>query len=100
LRAAVIVLGGIVLTAGTLLVRSGTRGSGIYLVCVGLAIVLGTAFERWRYRSSSAPGAHWERTGERFEDPTTGETMDVQYDPTTGERRYIRAVDSAQRKLT
>ena len=98
LRAVVLVLGGIAFAAGALLVSSGTRGSGIYLICVGLAVVVGTAFERWRYRTSSAPGAHWERTGERFEDPTTGETMDVQYDRSTGERRYIRAGDSAQRK--
>ena len=98
LRAAVIVLGGIAFTAGTLLVSSGTRGAGIYLLCVGLAIVVGATFERWRYRTSSPPGARWEHTGERFEDPTTGETMDVQYDRGTGERRYVRAGDSAPRK--
>ena len=98
LRAVVLVLGGIAFTAGALLVRSGTRGSGIYLLCVGLAIVVGTAFERWRYRTSSPPGAQWEHTGERFEDPTTGETMDVQYDRSTGERRYIRAGDGTPGK--
>ena len=98
LRAVVLVLGGIGVTAGAVLVSGGTRGSGIYLICVGLAMVLGTAFERWRYRTSPPAGAHWERTGERFEDPTTGETMEVHYDRTSGERRYIRAGDDGRRK--
>jgi len=98
LRAAVLVLGGLAVTAGAVLVSSGIRGSGIYLLCVGLAMVLGTAFERWRYRASPPAGAHWERTGERFEDPTTGETMEVHYDRASGERRYIPAGDDAQRK--
>ena len=98
LRAVVLVLGGIAVAAGALLMSSGTRGSGIYLLCVGLAMILGTAFERWRYRTSPPAGAHWERTSERFEDPTTGEAMEVHYDRTSGERRYVRTGDSTQRK--
>ena len=96
LRAIVFVLGGIAVAAGALLVSGGSRGAGIYLLCVGFTIVLGTAFERWRYRSAPPASAQWEPTGERFEDPTTGETMEVNYDPTSGERRYIRASDNAQ----
>ena len=96
LRAVVLVLGGIAVAAGAVLVSGGTRGSGIYLICVGFAMVLGTAFERWRYRSSPPAGARWEPTGERFEDPTTGETMEVHYDRRSGERHYIRASDDAQ----
>lgn len=97
LRTVVLALGGIAVAAGAVLVSGGTRGSGIYLICVGLAMVLGTAFERWRYRTSPPASACWERTGERFEDPTTGETMEVHYDRTSGERRYVRVGDSAQR---
>jgi hypothetical protein len=51
----------------------------------------GTAFERWRYHTGPAPaGARWEHTGEKFADPVSGEEMEVQYDPGSGERRYVR----------
>lgn len=95
LRTMVFALGFIALAAGALLLGTGTRGAGIYLLCVGAAVVLGTAFERWRYRNAPPAGACWERTGERFEDPATGETMEVQYDRASGERRYVRTGESA-----
>ncbi|MGB6487014.1 MAG: hypothetical protein WBE91_09050 [Steroidobacteraceae bacterium] len=98
LRLLVLALGGIAVAAGALLVGSGTRGPGIYLICVGAAIILGTAFERWRYRNVPPTGARWERTAERFEDPATGETMEVHYDRASGERRYVRAGESASDK--
>ena len=95
LRALVLALGGIAAAAGAILLRAGTRGAGIYLLCVGAAIILGTAFERWRYHNRTPAGARWERTGERFEDPATGETMEVHYDRASGERRYVRTGESA-----
>jgi hypothetical protein len=98
LRAIVLVLGGIAVVAGALLIRAGTHPPGIYLLCVGAAIVLGTAFERWRYRNAPPAGARWERTGERFQDPSTGETLEVHYDRTSGERRYVRTDESASGK--
>jgi hypothetical protein len=98
LRTFVLALGSIAVAAGALLAASGSRGAGIYLLCVGAAVILGTAFERWRYRNSTRAGAGWERTGERFEDPATGEAMEVQYDPATGERRYVRMGESAPSK--
>ena len=98
LRTMVFALGFIAITAGALLLGAGTRGPGIYLLCVGAAIVLGTAFERWRYRNAPPAGARWERTGERFEDPATGATMEVQYDRASGERRYVRMDDSVAGK--
>jgi hypothetical protein len=53
-------------------------------------ILLGTAFERWRYRPEAGrAGAGWEPTGERFEDPQTGKTVRVFYDPRSGERHYV-----------
>jgi hypothetical protein len=94
----VLALGGIAVAAGVLLVGSGTRGPGVYLVCVGAAIILGTAFERWRYRNAPPAAARWERTAERFEDPASGATMEVQYDRASGERRYVRAGESAAGK--
>ena len=98
LRTIVLALGGIAAAAGVLTVTTGARGPGIYLICVGAAIILGTAFERWRYRSTPPVGARWERTGERFEDPATGETMEVHYDRASGERRYVRTGESASGK--
>jgi len=123
LRTLVFALGGIAVAAGALTAAAGARGSGIYLICLGAAIILGTAFERWRYHTNSpgasldgakrrarraeaqdgpsnAPptGARWERTGERFEDPATGETMEVHYDRASGERRYVRTGESASGK--
>lgn len=98
LRTLVLALGLIAVAAGALLVGAGTRGAGIYLMCVGAAVILGTAFERWRYRKTAPAGARWERTAERFEDPATGETMEVQYDRASGERRYVRAGESVPDK--
>lgn len=52
--------------------------------------MLGTVFERWRYRPNNArPGADSQPTSERFEDPQTGKTVQVFYDPRSGERRYV-----------
>jgi hypothetical protein len=94
LRALVLALGVVAVAAGTLLLGAHSRGAGLYLICLGVAIILGTAFERWRYRNTPPAGARWERTGERFEDPATGETMEVHYDRASGERRYVRAGES------
>jgi hypothetical protein len=99
LRATVLGLGGIAVAAGALLIAAGARGAGINLVCIGAVVVLGTAFERWRYRNTAPPaGARWERTGERFVNPATGDTMEVYYDPASGERRYLREGESAAGK--
>lgn len=98
LRTLVLALGCIAVAAGVLLAATGTRGAGLYLVCVGAAIMLGTAFERWRYRAAPPAGARWERTGERFEDPATGEILEVHYDRASGERRYVRTGESASPK--
>lgn len=98
LRTIVLAFGVIAIAAGAVLVAYGTRGPGVYLLCLGTAIILGTAFERWRYRKAPPVGASWERTGERFEDPSTGETTEVQYDRASGERRYVRTGEHAPGK--
>ncbi len=77
---------------GAGLMLAGIRSPGAQLLVAGAVIGLGTLFERWRYRGDQArPGAPWERTDERFEDPHTGETFEVYFDPRSGERRYVRA---------
>jgi len=95
LRAFVLVVGALIAAAGAWLTAAGPRGSGIYLLCVGAAIILGTLFERWRYHNTPPAAARWEPTGERFQDPATGETMTVDYDSVSGERRYVRAGEHA-----
>ena len=64
---------------------------GVQLLGFGALIILGTVFESWRYRKGSGPtGAQWQLTDEKFADPISGEEMEVQYDPVSGERRYVR----------
>ena len=61
-----------------------------FLIWGGI-IVIAILFERWRYRRKEYGGnRQWQRTGEIFEDPETGQTMEVHYDPVSGERRYVR----------
>ena len=108
---------------GALMTLSGLAGvaeggvaaqTGFWLVVVGLVLIIAAVVERWRYRSESAersglpigPGggepagepleARFERTGERFIDPTSGQRMRVWLDRTSGERRY-RAEDRTDR---
>jgi hypothetical protein len=89
LRTLLLVVSGAMVLAGVGLLIVGPKGPGIELLVIGLVFLFGTMFERWRYRPPAPPaGTHWERTGERFEDPHTGKVVDVLYDPRTGQRRY------------
>jgi hypothetical protein len=58
----------------------------------GLIVLIGTVFERVRYKrlATAAPDARFERTPERFRDPSTGEVVSVYADPRTGERVYVK----------
>jgi hypothetical protein len=90
LRAAVITGGAILAGSGLLLVTRGVHMPGWQLLVVGLVVLLGTLFERWRYHQSETPAdGPWQKTSERFIDPATGEPMDVLFNPRTGERRYV-----------
>jgi hypothetical protein len=61
----------------------------IYLAVNGLVIVGGILFERHGYRPKiSQTAGNWEKTGERFVDPTTKREVEVYYNPQTGERDY------------
>jgi len=95
LRTWVLVSAGALALSGLILLVRGATGPGIYALGMGTLIVLGTAFERWRYRpGNSAAGAPWEPTGERFEDPDSGKTVQVFYNPRSGERRYVSDAES------
>jgi hypothetical protein len=68
---------------------------GIQTLAGGTLILIGTAFERWRYRNRNAAVSRgdWQPTGERFVDPGSGEKVEVFYDPESGERLYRKAMD-------
>ncbi len=90
LRAAMVGVAVCGIAGGAAVLIEGHRIPGIYLLFVGVAVCLGTVFERWRYRPHEGrPDERWQRTGERFEDPQTGKTIEVFYDPRSGERRYV-----------
>jgi hypothetical protein len=105
----VIGIGSIVCLAfGLALVFDGgiSTWSGLWLIGLGAAGLIGITFERMRYRSAAAersgepggpagtdpgsPDPRFRPTDERFEDPTTSERLRVWVDPQTGERRYRR----------
>jgi hypothetical protein len=61
----------------------------IYLAINGLLIAGGILFERSGYRSRvNRTQGKWQPTGERFNDPNTGQVVEVYYNPQTGERDY------------
>jgi hypothetical protein len=89
LRRLLLVVGIALLLTGLGLLLAAVRGPGVYVLLIGTALLLGTLLERWRYHPPAPPpGARWERTGERFEDPHSGKIMEVLYDPGSGQRRY------------
>ena len=58
---------------------------GVQAAIVLIAIV----FERGRYRPPTTAVTGWVHTPERFMDPTSGEWLAVEFNPGTGERRYV-----------
>jgi hypothetical protein len=62
----------------------------IYLVVGGAVLAGSIVLERRGYRPhvDHARG-RWQRTGERFIDPSSGRLMEVHYNPDTGEREYV-----------
>lgn len=90
LRTVLLVCAGALVLLGARLLFHGQFGGGLYALGAGVLLVLGTVFERWRYHGGAAPpGAAWQPTGERFADPHSGKTVQVLYDPVSGERRYV-----------
>jgi hypothetical protein len=90
LRAAIIAAASLVACAGLALILYGARDGGWQMLAVGLIALVGILFERWRYRQlTGRPDGSWEATGERFVDPTSGEPVEVFFNPRTGERRYV-----------
>ncbi|MBS0373330.1 MAG: hypothetical protein JSR73_02020 [Proteobacteria bacterium] len=88
LRRAVTIGAAALAAIGTVLCLAGMPAPGAQLLGLGVVVLVGVAIERWRYRTTPRPGADWQPTGERFVDPESGRSVDVFYDPKTGERRY------------
>jgi hypothetical protein len=66
----------------------------IWLGILALMVLAWLLFRSGGYKRrplDAPPGPGWQKTGERFIDPTTGETLDVWFHPTSGERAYVRA---------
>jgi hypothetical protein len=81
--------------------------SGMVLAVIGVGGIVALAFERMRYHSEAderpsddparaggdPPGTRlppsFRRTDEVFVDPSSGVTMRVGFDPSSGERRYV-----------
>ena len=104
LRAAVLLFATVLTSIGIVLFLKGVTVAGIQAGGIGILLILGTLFERWRYshieegRGDGAGARRWESTGERFTDPTTGKIVEVLYDPATGERRYVEPSDGTLHK--
>jgi hypothetical protein len=59
---------------------------------VGVLFVIGTVFERVRYKEVAPTpplGPGWIETEEKFRDPATARWVQVYFKPETGERRYV-----------
>ena len=99
LRNAVLIFGFLLLLIGLGLCVAGVgRLGGIQALVTGAVILVGTLFERWRYKNKNAAVAgDWQPTGERFVDPETGKNVEVLYDPQSGERRYRTAEEGYTR---
>ncbi len=93
LRALAVAIGVLAVVAGVAIGSRAPRAwpVALDLTVLGVLIVVTTIWER-RYGRNAAlrrrPG--FEATGESFVDPTTGTTVDVDYNPATGERLYRR----------
>ena len=92
LRAALLVIGGVMLAAAAIGALAGCRLAVMIPLAVWGAILAGGLLvERWRYQAltDARPGRNWQATPERFVDPETGRLVTVFFNPATGERRYV-----------
>jgi hypothetical protein len=90
LRTVVIASAAILTCIGIGLIACGVHAPGWQALAIGVIVLIGTLFERWRYRHIEAPPkGHWQRTGEQFIDSSSGGPVEVMFDPRTGERRYV-----------
>jgi hypothetical protein len=92
MRAVLIGIGGLLLVAGIACVAFGVFPPMFVLGFWGVALLIGTVFERVIYKPNlpARPGPGYQRTTERFVDDQTADTVTVYVEPATGERAYVR----------
>jgi hypothetical protein len=65
------------------------RATWLVIGLQAIVVIALLAFERSRYRPRIKSGSgEWVPTGEKFEDPTSGKTVEVYQNPQSGEREY------------
>jgi membrane protein implicated in regulation of membrane protease activity len=90
LRIGLLAVGLALVVTGLVLLVRGKCAYQPFLIW-GSVLVIAVLCERWRYRRKEHDReGQWQRTGEIFEDPETGQTVEVHYDPVSGERRYVK----------
>lgn len=90
LRTVVIAAAAILTCVGIGLVAGGLEVPGWQALALGAVVLFGMLCERWRYRRiEEPPKGDWQRTGEQFIDPSSGDAVEVMFDPSSGERRYV-----------
>ena len=65
---------------------------------IALVVLIWLVFRKGGYKRQpldAPPGPDWQKTEERFVDPSTGETLEVWFHPASGERAYVRARQAA-----
>jgi hypothetical protein len=92
LRSLLIAIGVVCFLGGLFALVTGLSPPSYVLLFWGALLLIGTIFERVRYKpiETSAPGPGWTETPERFIDRETGEAVTVWLDPASGERKYVR----------
>jgi hypothetical protein len=88
LRNAIIVVCGLIVATA---VEQAFVGQGSWLLfgIEGAVLLVLIVFERSRYRPKlGSASSEFRPTGERFEDPTSRQTLEVYENPRTGERDY------------
>jgi hypothetical protein len=92
MRTVIVAVAAILTCVGIGLIACGIYAPGWQALALGVIVLVGTLFERWRYRRIEEPSnGRWQRTDEKFIDPSTGDPVEVMFDPRTGERRYVAA---------
>lgn len=98
LRRLVLLAGLLMLFLGAALLGLGFEAAAVWLLVAGGTVTAGILFERVIYKpvKDTSPGAGWMKTGESFVDTGTGKTIDVFYEPRSGERQYVARPERGQ----
>jgi len=87
LRTALLIAVTVIILCGGAAALSGIPEAGPPLLWA-LALLVCIYFERWTYTKPPVDGPQWQKTGEQFIDPASGQAMEVLYNAQTGERQY------------